>query len=310
MHLTAILLNPALDATLALFLSVLWMLRDQKDRTRPLLVFALVLNIFYGVFFNLFMEKANSIFPWKYDRILFRMDESLGLHAAWIAGPLQGFCRIPLWVVYQAMIPMMICWLLITRYNHHRGSVIPAYAAELAAGPVVYAILPACGPAYAFGAQWLHAAAAAPATAMRLSGVPNAFPSLHMATALVFVFFAPGRLWRAVSVAFLIATCLATMSTGEHYVIDLIPGLAFGVFAASVGFGRFRRAGAFLALTCCWSLSVRLESAFLIDHPFMTRSCAALTVLLAGLAVAREWSTDERTETQPAVASGAALLEH
>lgn len=300
MHLTSILLNPALDATLALFLSVLWMLRDQKDRTRPLLVFALVLNLFYGVFFNLFMEQANSLFPWKYDRVLFRMDESLGLHAAWIAGPLQGFCRVPLWVVYQAMIPMMICWLLITRYNHHRGSVIPAYAAELAAGPAVYAILPACGPAYAFGAQWLHPSAATPAIAIRLGGVPNAFPSLHVATALVFVFFAPGRLWRVVSLVFLAATCLATLSTGEHYVIDLIAGLAFGTFAAQVGLGRYRHGLAFLGIACGWSLAVRFAYPFLIRNPIAIRAGAALTILAVGFDVYREWSAHSLLSPAPA----------
>lgn len=310
MHLTSILLNPAFDGTLALFLAALWMLHDPKDRTRPILVFALVLNLFYGLLFNLFMTREDSLLPWKYDHVLFRMDESLGLHAAWIAAPLLGSFRVPLWIAYQAMIPMMICWLLVTRYCHHRGSVIPAYAAELATGPILYAIVPACGPAYAFGAQWLHPPAVT-AQVIRLNGVPNAFPSLHAATAFVLVLFAPGRLWsRAVALVFFAATCMATLSTGEHYVIDLIPGVAFGTFAASVGLGRFRRALAFFSIACGWSIAVRLQSAFLIDHPIVTRTCAALTILLASLVLIQEWSTEALPVTSVPASSGSVILEH
>jgi len=44
MHLLLFLLNPGVIGVLALFLSVIWMLRNEKDKTRPLLVFALILN--------------------------------------------------------------------------------------------------------------------------------------------------------------------------------------------------------------------------------------------------------------------------
>ena len=206
MRLILLLTNPALIGILALFLAAIWMVRDPKDKTRPLLVFALVLNLFYGFLLTVFMQREGSLFPWKFDFVLFRMDASLGLQAAAIARPLQGALRIPLYVVYQAMVPMMIAWFLLTRYWKHPRSIIPAYAAELAAGPLLYALLPACGPLYAFGAQWLHPAPATPAIAIRLTGMPNAFPSLHMATALVLVFFAPGRKGRAIALAFLAAT--------------------------------------------------------------------------------------------------------
>ena len=47
MHLLAILTNPGILGTLALFLSVVWMLKDEKDKTRPMLVLALTLNLFF-----------------------------------------------------------------------------------------------------------------------------------------------------------------------------------------------------------------------------------------------------------------------
>lgn len=284
-----ILLNPSTIAIIALLLSVIWMLRDEKDRARIELVFALVLNLFYGVFLNIFMGREGSIFPWKFDHVLFRLDASLGIQAACIARPLQGFLHIPLWIVYQAMVPMMIAWFLLTRYRRSPGSIILAYVAELVSGPLLYMIVPACGPIYAFGKQWLRPPAVAP-EAVRLAGMPNAFPSLHIGTALVFLMFAPGKIWKAVALLFLAATCLATLSTGEHYVIDLIPGLAFGVFVSAIGMRNYRRAGCFLALTLSWSLGVRFGYTILLAHPMLLRSLAGLTVMAAAFALGRQWS--------------------
>ena len=289
------LLNPTVLAIVALFLSVLWMLRDEKDKARIELVFALVLNLFYGVLLNIFMSREGAIFPWKFDHVLFLMDASLGIQAASIARPLQGFLHIPLWIVYQSMVPMMIAWFLLTRNRRSPGSIILAYVAELVSGPLLYTIVPACGPIYAFGKQWLHPPAVAP-EAVRLAGMPNAFPSLHIGTALVFLMFAPGRIWKAVALLFLAATCLATLSTGEHYVIDLISGLAFGVFVSAIGMRNFRRAGCFLAVSLSWSLGVRCGYMILLAHPMLTRSLAGLTVVSAALALRKQWSATPAPE--------------
>ncbi len=295
MRLIQIIFDSPILGILALFLAVVWMLRDQKDKTRPLLVFALVLNLFYGFLLTIVMGREGALFPWKYDYVLFRMDQALGIPAASIARPLQSFGHVPLGIVYQLMLPMMIFWYFAARGRGFRGSVVMAYAAELAVGPLLYAIVPALGPIYAFGVRWLHPPAVQ-ATAIRLTGLPNAFPSLHLGTALVFVFFAPTKLWKAVALVFLAATCLATLSTGEHFVIDLIPGLAFGVFAARAGMWDFRRALFYLGIALAWSLAVRFEFPFLILHPFVTRSFAVITVALAALAVWKQWSVPlERT---------------
>ena len=301
MRVVSILLSPALIGAFALFLSVLWMVRNPKDTSRPVLVCALVFNLFFGLLLNFFMGTEGSLLPWKYDHILIKLDESLGFSAAAIARPLQHVCLIPLIVVYQLMIPMMVCWYLVTRYRYGRGSVIWAYIVELVAGPILYAIVPACGPIYAFGTQWLqpHAVLASP---IQLTGLPNAFPSLHVGTAFVFVLYSPRKLWQAVSLAFLGGTVLATLATGEHYVIDLIPGLAFGCFTVSVARRMIRRAVLFLATTLGWSLAVRFAYIFLIAHPGVTASFAALTLVMATAAVLREWSIPRLQTTGIAMA--------
>jgi hypothetical protein len=306
MHLLGLLLNPAVIGTLALFLSVLWMLRDESDRTRPMLVFALALNLFFGFLMTVLMAGEGGLLPWKFDHVLFLMDESLGVSAASIARPLQGAFRMPLAVAYQLMVPMMICWFLVTRYRNRRGSVVLAYVAELVCGPLMYAVLPACGPIYVFGAQWLHPPGV-PADAIRLAAMPNAFPSLHVATALVLVLFAPGKVWRGISLAFLAATALATLSTGEHYAIDLVAGLAFGCFAASAGYRKVWRSLGYLGVVLSWSLAVRFEYPFLLGHSGLLRWFAAVTVALAILEVLREWRIPARRAAEAATAPGVEL---
>ncbi|MGD0831242.1 MAG: phosphatase PAP2 family protein [Terracidiphilus sp.] len=285
----AIFLNPAIVGLASLFLAIVWMLRDEKDKNRPLLVFALILNLIFGTIQSTMLAREGALLALKYDHILLLLDRSLGISAASVAIPLQGFCRVPLLVIYLSLVPMMIGWIAVTRYWNSRGSVVLAYAAELVAGPLLYAVSPGCGPVYAFAAQWLHPPAVH-AEAIRLTSFPNAFPSLHLATAFVFVFFAPGRGWRGISLAFFTLTALATLSTGEHYVIDLVGGLATGCFAAAVGRRATRSALFYLGVALAWSMAVRFGYPLLIAYPLVTRTLAASTALLAISAVFREWS--------------------
>jgi len=301
----AFLVNPAVIGLCALFLAIVWMLRDERDRTRPLLVIALVLNLAYGWVLSFVMGKENGLVPWKYDYVLFHLDDALGLRAAPIAAWLQ-FARIPLFVLYQLMVPMMIAWFLVARRAGKPAAIILAYVTEMVTGPLLYAVVPGCGPVYAFHKQWLSPPAVAP-IAIKLSGMPNAFPSLHLATALVFVLFAPTRLTRAIAVTFLFGTALATLSTGEHYLIDLVAGLAFGCFAWAAGCRKVGVALGFAGLALAWCLTVRFGSGFLLEHPEFLKMSAGATVLAVAVTVIRGWLD---AEPAPHLTDAGALLEH
>lgn len=289
-HLILALFNPAVVGLAALFLSILWMLRDEKDRTRPFLVVALVVNLFYGWLLSFVMGRENGLVPWKYDYVLANLDRSLGVPTAGIAQALQHV-RLPLLVTYQLMVPMMICWFLVARRIRLSESLVIAYVAEMVAGPMLYAIVPGCGPLYAFHAQWLHPPVVQ-AVAIRLSGMPNAFPSLHFATAVVFVSYARGWRSQAFSILFCAATLLATISTGEHYAIDLAAGLAFGCFAASVGRLNIIRSVGFLALVLSWSLTVRFAYRSLIEKPLVLGAFVAVTAIAAAAHLFAEWRSN------------------
>lgn len=294
MNINALPLNPAAIGMIALFLSVIWMLRNERDKTRPVLVVALVINLLYGFVLNVVMGKEDGLVPWKYDHILAAMDASLGVDTPSIASLLQETWRVVLGIVYDLMVPMMIVWYIAGRYRKASANILYAYIAEMLAGPLLYAIVPACGPLYAFRAQWLHPGAAHP-DLIRLSGMPNAFPSLHVATAVVFVFFSRGILWRAGSLAMLAGTALATISTGEHYAIDLVAGLVFGCFAAAVGHKKIGPAVFNLAMAVGWSLAVRFQFDFLLDQPALLKLGAIFTVISVIGSIATEWMHPTRT---------------
>jgi len=298
MHALSILLNPSILAVLTLFLSVVWMLRDQTDKTRAMLVIAIGLNFFFATLLVYFMKRESAAFPWKFDPILFRIDSALGVSAASIARPLLKHFGDPLIIIYKLMVPMMIFWIPVTRYRNPSGSVVLAYVAELIAAPILYAILPACGPIYAFGANWLNPPVV-DASVIRLSQMPNAFPSLHMATAFVLVLFAPGKFWKGIALIFLTGTALATIATGEHYLIDLVPGLAFGAFAAGVGYRRRREAIFSLSVVLLWALSVRFGYRFLLAFPGVTLVLVLLTLALAIFAVGRYWGMQRSAAVEP-----------
>jgi PAP2 superfamily protein len=303
MKLLLLFLSPGLIGIAAVFWSVIWMLRNEKDKSRPLLVFALILNLFYGFLLTRVLNREGSLVPWKYDLVLFNLDKTLGIPPASVAMLLQRAWRVPLFIIYQLMVPMMIFWFLIIRDQDRRKSLVTAYVVELVAGPILYAILPACGPVYAFGANWLHPPITQ-AQVIRFSGMPNAFPSLHMATAFVFVLFAQGKLWRGISLAFLLATALATLATGEHYVIDLAPGLVFGCFATTLGHLRVRQALLPMVVVLAWSFAIRFEYRFLLSAPALVKSMALLTVALAFWTLFKEWTSAVPPVPEPATSVG------
>lgn len=289
------LLNPSIFAITALALSIVWMLRDEKDKTRAMLVIALVVNMFYGFLLSTVMGKENGLVPWKYDYILADLDRVLGVSGTRLALALQGGIRAPLVIVYQTLVPMMVAWFLVARARRAPGSIVIAYVAEMVVGPILYAIVPACGPVYAFRAKWLAPPVVSPEL-VRFDGMPNAFPSLHVATALIFVLYAPTARWRAIALSFLTATAAATLATGEHYVIDLVTGLAFGCFAANVGRRHVARAAAFLGLILIWTIAVRFAYMELLGHPWLLRGFAAVTVLASAAGVLLEWRDHCRPE--------------
>jgi hypothetical protein len=284
--------NGGLLSLLFVFASLVWMLRDPKDRTRPILFMAMVANLFYGWALSRFLGSVDSLVPWKFDYYLYRLDGALRVSSAMVGRAFgSGAPGIALLVVYDAMIPMMIVFY---RAAGRESRLLMAYVAELLAGPCCYAALPALGPAYVFGPAWLRSPSAG-IELVKFGGMPNAFPSLHFATSLLFIQFAPTRGWRVVSWLFAAGTVLATLATGEHYVIDLAVAVPFSCFAAGVARGRIRAGLVQLAIVAGWILTIRYGAGWLIANPPVPGAAVALTLASPVLMFAgRAWQKGGR----------------
>ena len=122
--------------------------------------------------------------------------------------------------------------------------------------------------------------------------------SLHVATALLFVFFAGrNRVIGGIAWLYLAATVVATLAF-EHYVIDLVVAVPFACCATLVARSRVRQALSCLAVVLLWLVRrFSFHTPNLAAHPALLRILALASVassalgMTAGRAVIswREW---------------------
>jgi hypothetical protein len=155
---------------------------------------------------------------------------------------------------------MVLIFAFYTYSKHNLGiDLFELYLGIGIVGYLLYFIVPACGPSYAFGKAFPYSLP--PVDAARLTNsvfqsAPNAMPSLHFANALVLYWNSrPWRRLHLAMLAFLILTGIATLGTGEHYLTDLVVAVPFAT-AMQAFFSRSsaRRAIAISCsvLVCSW----------------------------------------------------------
>jgi hypothetical protein len=132
-----------------------------------------------------------------------------------------------------------------------------------------------------------------------LHGWPNAIPSLHVSTALLFLLFAgESRVRRGIAYVFLAGTIGATLAF-EHYVIDLIVAVPFACFAALAAEGKNRKALSNLALVLGWLVAIRFATPTLVAYPIVLRTLALATVGLATYSMRGRRKSANREVLQP-----------
>jgi hypothetical protein len=274
--------SPAVLWMLAMLgLGLRMLLRPQgKDAPRILL---LILLFAFEPFSSAVMNAENRGFPLKFDYFLYALDKSLGLSAFWVARLLSEGQRSVLFVVYQSLTAAMITWYGVNlwRRDGKPAGLLVAYLVTFGLGPCLYLIVPACGPRHAFGSAFPMGNPVVPLLPIPLDHWPNAIPSLHVATALLFVFFSGGnRVLGGIAWIYLTATVAATLAF-EHYVIDLVVAVPFACCATFVTRGKFRQALSCLAVVLLWLVAIRFATPALTAHPAMLRILAVATVLSA-----------------------------
>jgi hypothetical protein len=256
------------------------------------------------------LKASSHAYPLKYDYVLQSLDQALGVTAFQIARLLTDRERRALLGIYEFLGAAMVAWYgvhLVMRGGQPR-KVLYSYLLTYLVGGCLYGIVPAMGPRYAFGAAFpMGHPNVAPVPAL-LDGYPNAMPSLHVATALLFVQFSGRKRWLlSIAVLFLTGTVAATLAL-EHYVVDLVVAVPFACFAVEAAYGRVIRAMKYLGLVFAWLGLIRFESPELLHHPWALRLLAVFTVSLGVRAVAVQWMVSRKQIEEEAQSPSARAL--
>ena len=174
------------------------------------------------------------------DITAYLIDNALGFNAGarfirlvWANPTLHQFFKL----IYDWLpASLVVCYTLNVRAGSPYAGVLPK--AALMAGLIgfsLYHFFPAAGPLYAFGVHFPaslpdpQTLLAAP-TVLAIPGAPrNCMPSLHFTWALLAALEARALalVWRSVFVVFALLIALATLTLGEHYLVDLIVAIPF-----------------------------------------------------------------------------------
>jgi membrane-associated HD superfamily phosphohydrolase len=143
-------------------------------------------------------------------------------------------------IIYCALPGVMILVFAFYTYRPHdlRVDLLVLYLTLGISGFLLYFVVPACGPIYAFGSAFpfsLPPAQTAVLASRVFQSPPNAMPSLHFGSALMLYFNSmPWRRLRTFILIFVILTGVAVLAAGEHYVTDLVVAVPFVVILQSL----------------------------------------------------------------------------
>jgi len=220
----------------------------------------------------------------KYDLWLYSADTALG-SPAFLLGRI--FSRTWLYTLLQLTYDLMPLVMLLVYAAHLllRGTpqrVLAAFAVNFAAGYLIYLLLPACGPRYAFP-DFPALPPTAPALyTLRLLAPPNCMPSLHVSTAVLVCWFCRRWFWAQPPVAVNLAlTVMATLVGGEHYAVDLVAAVPFALFVYAAAQRKFRAAAVGLGVTLAFCCALRFGLAYILAAPRVFAALCA-SVVAAG----------------------------
>jgi hypothetical protein len=237
--------------------------------------------------------------PKVLDLYLYSFDCSLRFQPSFLLG--VAFLRVPLlraisYFFYLGLsIPIALVY--VEQLLRSRKAALPVMLALLYCGPIgaiFYGIFPALGPVHLFQTDFpLHPLAISDAKRLFLEpivlkGFRNAIPSLHMTWVLLTWWYSYGQRWwsKAIMLAFLLFTILATLGSGEHYLIDLVVAFPFavmiqGIFAFSIPWkspDRFSAILGSLAIVLVWLALLRFENHFFWRSPVIPWALIIVTV--------------------------------
>jgi len=282
----------------AVIIQVLRGMSPVYDRVFGLCAAALLPVLLTPVSGGLLADAVRDL-RYVYDPALIRFDDLLGL--GWRGAFADFMNAFPMagktvTLVYECQTYCFIAAAALeaARKPANRGFLMLSITILGLIGFLLYAAMPAIGPAAFWGGLWPdHVPAAGTLAAgpvlTAVPGLRNAMPSLHAASAmLVLLALRDGPAWqRLLGVLLVASTFVSTLGLGEHYMVDWLPAfplvlLCRGLSAAWLPFFCHARRNATvigLGLLFCWIAVVR-NGAMMCEFPWLLRCLAVVSVLL------------------------------
>ncbi|HEY1493535.1 MAG TPA: phosphatase PAP2 family protein [Candidatus Solibacter sp.] len=181
-----------------------------------------------------YFTMITAMLPRKLDYFLYAFDGSLGFQPAFALGKFVSWYPPLYWVAAMTYNSIGFWYGLLyalhsRAHQQYRFNMVRQFVVSPLIGCALYFLFPATGPKYAFP-TFPSLPAVVHAGAVLLSGRPNAMPSLHFGGAiLLFWMSRPWKWMRILTGIICVFMAVATMSSGEHYFIDLVVALPYAL---------------------------------------------------------------------------------
>jgi len=212
---------------------------SDRKRTEMALVFVLLTTIL-GWAGEAIARSLSSVRPGKLDLFVYQFDHVFHDPSFVLGRMLYGHRWIQpiLQIAYNSIPTAVAAAIAYHYYGRHRGEdirlIVTAFALNIGLSPIVYSIVPVCGPIYAFQ-SFPFDPGPVHASLMHINAAPNGFPSIHFSTALLIV-WALRRSPTGVVLATINALLMvgATLGSGEHYLLDLLASFPYAALMCSL----------------------------------------------------------------------------
>jgi hypothetical protein len=278
-------------AILLLGLRAMWSAREGRENALALLLPALVLILFILASANV-LRLSSGLSPRTDDAWLYAFDGSLGFQPSFWMGRIMYrsllLTRATLLTYLSLPFAMaVVCaWQIPVAARRASWHVLTVLLLAGVAGWLLYNVVPGTGPLYAFGRDFpWNSLPYKDLSGFALQkmwlpfGIPrNAMPSLHVGWVVLLCWNSRGlpRTLRAALLLYLLLTVVATLGSGQHYLVDLVVSLPFALAVQSIASfslpdkpQRILAMVAGLGLTAAWLLLVRFGVSWALKSPII-----------------------------------------
>jgi hypothetical protein len=261
---------------------------------------AVALFPYLSVLLAFSIPMGEALNPKTYDLFLYAFDCTLGFQPSFLLGRLLAISPL-VWgvgaMLYQALPVEIAMMYASSRANPGRYpvNVLMLFITPNLFGFLLFCVLPACGPSYAFAGSFpsstipVSALSIAPMVLAKVAR--NCIPSLHLTAALL-IWWNTRRAGRWVRVAagtYLAVVFVTTLGYGEHYLIDLVVAVPFSlamqaIWTNTVPFRCPERRMAVMAgavMATGWIFALRFGIHLLLAAPLIAWSAVVVTVYVS-----------------------------